>query len=78
MARKQINIPPPLVRLLAADTEDIVDEDSEDNRKPEALEIESTTSDKGYLYDETYSAEYVLNHKVGVLKPITDRVDRSL
>ena len=77
-ARRQINIPPTLVRLLQADTEDIVDEDSEDNRKPEALEIESTTSDEGYLYDETYSAEYVLNHKVGVLKPITDRVDRSL
>ena len=77
-ASGQIQNPPGVVRLLAAANEDTDVEDSEDDRKPEALEVKSTSSEEGYLYDDTYSSKYVIEHKIGVSKPITGKVERSL
>ena len=78
-ASGQIQRPPGLVRVLAQETADSDDEDSEDNRKPAALVVESKSSEEeDYLYDDSYSADYVIKKKIGIPKPMTGKLHRSI
>lgn len=77
-ASRHIQRPPGLVRVLGRETAGLDEEDSEDDRKPAALDVQSTSSEDDYLYDDTYSSEYVIQQKIGVPKPMTEKVDRSV